>query len=130
MQVEGAVWRKMYQPGWQNLAIGHDDDHLGIQRLKQSSRFVIFERFRLVDREVQFKRLLLQRRTLHSLTPTCWFVGLRDNAADRLAFFEKTFKRGNRKCRAAHEDESYSHFPSRIIFLILRLIRSRLRKLR
>src|SRR5436190_5632696 len=120
----------MYQPRWQNLAIGNDNDHLGIKRSKQSACLVVLERFRLVDRKVQLERLLLYRRPLHRLMATCWFVGLRDDAGDGVALFEKTLQRGNRKCRAPHEDESYSHFPSRIIFLILRLIRSRLRKVR
>src|SRR6266850_1503432 len=112
MQVDTAIRREMYQPWWQNLAIGDDDDHFGIQRSKQCTRLVILERFGLVNREVQIVRLLLHRRTLHGLATTCRFVGLRDDAVDRVALFEKSFQGGNRKRRAPHKDESYSHFPS------------------
>src|SRR5262245_16055875 len=130
MKVDGIVWRELYQPWWQYPAIGNNDDHLGRERLKQRTSFVILERFRLINRKVQIERFVFDRRALHGLMAASGFVGLCDHAANGVPLVEKPFQRGNRKGCGPHEDESYSHFPSRINFLILRLMRSRLRKLR
>ena len=129
MQIDAPVAREVQQPGRKNFAVRDDDNNVGAKRVEKLSRLIRFQGARLIDGKVKLARAFFHRRTLKRLATPARFVRLRDNSVDVVAFFEEAIKRGQRKIRASHERQRYSHLPWRISFLIRRLIMSRLMKL-
>src|SRR5262245_36289112 len=130
MQVDTSMRWKAQQPRRKNLSVCDHDDHVCRKRGHEVPRLVRFQRSRLVNRETQNLRQLLDGWFAQQLTAPARFIRLGNDGADRVTGLEQSIKRRRGERCATEKDEPYSHLPWRISFLIRRLIMSRLMKLR
>ena len=133
------------QPEWKKLSVRHHYDAVRLKLLKKSAGGVIFQRCRLVDLELKFQGTPLHRRRMHQLTAAARLIRLSHDSNEFAAFAYQSLKGWNRKLCGPHikqadilrrgvrhplGDRYGSHSPCFTSFRILRLMRSRLRKLR
>ena len=134
-----------YQPGRKQLPIRHNYDAVRLKFLKKSASAVVFQRRRLVDRQLKFECALPHWRRMHLLSTAAWLIGLSYDSNDVITVAYQSLKGWNRKLCSPHVnhaeilrlgirhpvgDRYGSHSPCFTSLRILRLMRSRLRKLR
>jgi len=94
-----------------------------------SDLLVVFDLLRLGNRQSEIHRRLLYGRSCQFHTSPLRAVGLRDYKLQIVSCGRQPFQTGHGKLRRAAEHQLHAHSPARMSFLILRVIRSRFKRL-
>src|SRR5262245_54327862 len=97
MEVDGAQSWYFQQPGRKDFSVGNDDEHVRSERLKERAGVFVLESGRLMNRQLKFKRLLLDRRFLKQLAAAARLVRLCQHGDDVQIVFKKADQSGHGK---------------------------------
>src|SRR5919198_4100019 len=106
MQVEVAQPRQVNHPLWNDAAIAHDDDGVGVKHSKLVSELVIvLDLLRLNNRQGQFQRRLFDRGKSELKPAPARLVGLRSHKTNRKTGFYQLLQRRDSEARRATEHQ-------------------------
>src|SRR5437016_10437740 len=130
MNIDVAKGRKLQHPGRNDAPISNHDDGIRRDRPKLLLEFIVLlDLVRLDHRKPEPGRRLLDRRRRHDHASPLRTVRLGNDKLDSEALGGELLQGRNGELRSAAKHQLHFHSPSRMSFLILRLIRSRLRPL-